>query len=494
MTRRLLTSLALVAAGVTAVGPNGPAEAAGEPFACAPGFYQVIDGQLSEFDPVTSAYTTIGPDGAKYNATGLRPADGYIYGQRDSGLIRVDSAGGVTALGSLPIPGGFTGDFGDDGLLHVSSGGKDWYKIDVDNATATLVPAFTVNRYVADVANVAGVFYGVSNSGELWSFDPVSGVSARRGTVAGLPTSKVAYGAAWSTAGNNLYVGRNSGEIYQITGYSTGSPVATHVLTAPSTSSNDGASCRYASPPPGVPDVDGVEPEVQPSTEEGMAALERYREEYVEPEYELSDADIGTGASCPATEQVDRDDRSLVTAASVSEPTPVYQSPFDSSPTGWYITSGSWTHEDGTFRQLNTCGFDYTALLENYIVESFDLSVSFKSVTGVNQGGVIIHQSSVHTRSGATSIDLADGGSTIRWGNYDAAGYYQNVGSAPIDAPATGELVDLTVEVRGDQYTIIFNGATIATATAASASGMVGLVTNQADIAFDEVVLTAMPL
>ena len=497
MKLRLLPALALVAAGVgsTIVSATSDVEATGGTFDCDPGFYQVIKGQFAEFDPSSGVYTPIGADDSNYNAMGHRPADGYIYGIRGKTLLRIDDSGTATPLGQLNVvSGAYTGDFGDDGLLHISRGGQDWYKVDVDTLTATRVDALSVGRSVADIANISGKFYGVSSTGVLWRFDPVAETSTNLGTVGGVSTASKAFGAAWTTAGNNFYVGRNSGEIYQITGFSTGNPVATQVLSSPVTNSNDGAACPYAPPAPGIPDIDGPLPEVAPTTPEGQAAAEEYEDEYVEPEFVLPDAGIGTGASCEASPDVARPERESVVSQAVVAPTEIYANSFDNNASDFYVTSGSWAVENDAYRQLNLCGFDGSALLRDELVDHFDLEVSFHAVTGVNQGGVVFHQSSVYTRSGATFVDLSDDGETLRWGYYDDAGYYQNQGWDFIPAPETGQSVTLKVEVRGNQYTVIYNGTTVITETSPHAGGMVGLVATQSDVAFDSISLTAVPV
>ena len=490
---RLFLAAAFVAAGTIAVSES-PARATGGSFDCDPGFYQVIAGQFAEFDPQTGVYTPIGADGSNYNAMGHNPADGYIYAIQGKKLLKIDDAGGLTNLGEVPIvSGAYTGDFGDDGLLHVSRGGNDWYAVDVNTLSATRISAFSQGYGVADIANISGVFYGVNNTGKLYTFDPVTGVATNHGQVQGLSTDRKAFGAAWTTAGNNFYVGRNSGEIYQITGYSTGNPVATRVLTAPSTNSNDGAACPYAPQPAGIPDVDGAEPEVEPTTAQGIAAAEEYEENYEEPAFIVPDAGLGTGASCEATVDVARNARTAVAPIVVTSPTVLYANGFGDNAAGMHITDGSWSVENGAFRQQNTCGFDYGALIKDHVVESFDLEVTFHAETGVNQGGVVFHQSSVDTRSGATVIDLADEGETLRWGYYDAEGFYQNVGWDFVPAPETGENVTIRIESRGSNYTVFLNGTQITTQTAAQSGGMTGLVASVSDIAFDSVTLTAVP-
>lgn len=501
-----------------------PAVAQGTPFRCDPGFYQVISGQLAEFDPATEQYDRIGPDGPNFNAVGYRPADGFLYGMQGTTLLRIDQTGAISELAKLDVPSGaYTGDFYDDGRLHISRGGQSWYAVDVDTYELEAFPELSGSYSVADITNVNGKFYGVSGRGDLVIFDPIAREVIKGGTVTGLVGSG-SFGAAWSTSGGNLYVGRNSGHLFQIAGYSKGTPHATLLATGESTRSNDGASCPYAPPPPGIPDVDGPEPETQPSTPEGQAAQQTYEEEeYVEPEptpspesqgptsepaaaptaaptetpqesqqtYEIADAGLGAGASCEPGADEDRLPRALVDATQVSEPTVLFSSDFDDGFADYLVLSGSWEVSGSALRQLNACGFDYTALLKTPPVEHFRFGTTFSGVDlGPNNGGMIINQSHEDTRSGALLIDLADGGTVLRWGSYDATGYYNYLGSTEVDGTGSAAL---EVEVHGTKVQIFFNGAEIVTVETPNPGGHVGLLSSQAAVAFHAAELVALP-
>jgi hypothetical protein len=521
-------ALTIGSAGIPAIANVASAQASGPAFPCDPGFYQVISGQLAEFNPAAGTYNKIGEDGGNYNAMGYRLADGYMYAISGKNLYRIDAEGTVTNLGQPDMPGGsYTGDFGDDGLLHVSRGGRDWHKIDVDTLEATPVPELSTYYAVADITNVNGKFYGISSDGELYIFDPTALTISSGGTVSGLPESHNAYGAAWSTAGGNLYIGRNSGQIFQITGYSKGSPVATQVATSPSTNSNDGAACSLAPPPEGMEDVDGPEPETEPSTPEAQAAAEAYEEQVKEEEasnpppestttteappeeepgevvitgdpettYEADDANIGEGAACePGAEEDMKPRPEFDNLIEVDTATELWASSFDGSPiSDFTLLSGSWDMSGGTFNQLNACGYDYSAMLNNHVVKSYRWDAHFNAISGDNQGGLVFNLSSRHTRSGAMVVDLADGGSTLRWGRYDNAGYYQFIDSVPVTKPATGENFHLTVDVDGDVAVILVDGVQVAKTEVLFQGGFVGLMANKTDIAFQKAALTAMP-
>ncbi len=459
-------------------------------FGCDPGFYQVIDGQLNAFDPATDLYEPIGAQNAKYNGIGYRVADGYMYGSQAGQLIRVDANGTVTPLGSSAISG-YTGDFGDDGLLHLSRGGRDWVKINVDTLEITPVPALSGNYGVNDITNVNGKFYGVSSGGTLYIFDPIAETVTNGGQVTGLEATG-AFGAAWSTAGGNLYVGQNSGPIYQIVGYSRGTPEAHRVATAQSTTSNDGGSCPYAAPPTGVRDVDGAEPETAPSTSEGAAAQAQWNQEYEaqqEAAYEFEDAGLGQGPSCDATVNEDRLPRTTVSANEYSSPTTIFSSSFDSGQ-DWLVLSGSWEQSGGDLRQVRDCGYDYTALLKTPQVENFRFEASVRGLAGINQGGLVFNQSSEITRSGAMVVDLANGGSVLRWGTYDNAGYYQFIGGTDVTSLGTDTIA---VIQQSGQIDIEFNGQIVGSTTTSNPGGYVGLVSTLSAVAFEHATLTALP-
>ena len=493
-TRSRVGVFAVVAAlsGSTIVAPPLAAQETGATFACDPGFYQVISGQLAELDPANNTYSAIGADGSSYNAMGYRIADGYMYGIQGANLIRVDANGVVSVVATLDIASGsYTGDFGDDGLLHISRGGRNWYAVDVATAAVTEIPELSGNVGVADIANVYGIFYGVSGSGQLIRIDPVAKTVSNVGAVSGLPGGSLSFGAAWSSAGGNLYVGRNSGEIFQITGYSTGSPHATQVATASATNSNDGASCSLAEAPAGIADVDGPQPETPPSTPQGQQAAENYAENGYET-YTFPAAPVEEGPSCTSGYDEDRPQRLAIAADSVTSPTVAYAIGPAVSITDFDVLSGLWTENGGALKQTHDCGYDYTALLRAEPLNHYLWEATVSGVGGVNQGGVVVNQSSPLTRSGAALIDLADAGNVLRWGQYDGRGYYQLLGAVDLD-PAAVDSARFSVEVHGDQVTVRVDGEYITTFMSSGTGGHVGLVTSRAAGSFTDLQLTALP-
>ena len=489
--RRALSALVILALFQSSVLLVSGGTAAAQPFSCSSGFYQVISGQLNKFDPATDTYEPLGAQNSSYNAIGFRASDGYLYGIQSGSLIRIDSNGVITQLGPHGLPSNaYAGDFGDDGRLHVSAGGRDWHAIDVDTVTATPIPELSGDLRVADVTNVNGKFYGVSTGGRLYVFDPVALTISDGGAVSGI-SGQGAFGAAWATAGGNFYVGRNSGQIYQIVGYSNGSPTATQVATAQSTNSNDGGSCPYAPPPTGVRDVDGSQPETAPSTSEGAAAQAQWEQQYEQEQaaaYEFEDAGVGEGPSCAATVDEDRLPRQMVQANEYAEGTVLYGSGFDGDG-DYLILSGSWEESGSSLNQLKDCGYDYTALLRTPQVEYFRYESTLRAIEGTNGGGLVFNQSSEHTRSGAMVVDLANAGTQLRWGQYDALGYYNYIGGVDVAGSGTSTIA---VEVRGSSIDVFFNGALVGSTTTDQPGGYVGLLATRSKVAFEDVLLTAL--
>lgn len=488
-------TLAAVMASTIVVAPvvGQPSQDSAPTFRCDPGFYQVISGQLAELDPGNNTYTGIGADEASYNAVGYRIADGYLYGIRGTELLRVDADGAIVVVAELAVPSGaYTGDFGDDGLLHISRGGRDWHTVDVGTGAVVAIPELSGNYGMADIANVYGVFYGVSASGNLIRIDPTLLTVEDLGLVDGLPRSSASYGAAWSSAGGNLYVGRNSGEIFQVTGYSGADPIATQVATAPSTNSNDGASCSLAAAPPGIVDIDGPEPETEPSTPEAKAAAEQH-EEQQQATYSFPSAGIPDGPSCTIGVDEDRPPRLAVNAEVVTSPTIVYSSGPSPMLADFDVLSGLWTEGSAGLEQTHDCGYDYTALLAASPLNHYVWESTVSAIDDLNRGGVVINQSSPLTRSGATLIDLAEGGDAVRWGFYDELGYYQPLGSANLELGQSDGGVTFTVEVHDDEVALWVDGSLIIEFSTANGGGLVGLVTSRTAASFTDITLTALP-
>lgn len=245
-----------------------PAHATG-PFNCQPGFYQVISGQLKILNPLTGVYSDIGSTGATYNAIGYNPNDDFIYGWGTGGsiigqLIKVDSAGVVTPLGTAGITGSsfVSGDFDADNNIYFRKNASTLVRINVQTSPLTYTELPLTGTFEGvDMGWINGVMYSVDD-GKLYRVDLATLLATSVDiTDDGSPTGKAfptsgnySYGAVFSNRDDELYASNNSlGRIYQITGFTTANPKATWVTDATVTSNNDGAACKLAASPFDLP-------------------------------------------------------------------------------------------------------------------------------------------------------------------------------------------------------------------------------------------------
>jgi hypothetical protein len=258
--RPLLTLVsAALLSGAFAVSTSGaPASAAAGPFTCAPGFYQVIAGQLKLLNPVTATYTNIGPAQPQYNAMGYNVLDNYLYALSTNGgtqgdLLRIANDGSVTNLGlpaGLPAGSYVAADFDNAGNLIVRSTATTWYSIDVATTVATTLAITGAADAGNDVVWINGVVY-LLNATTLYAVNLSTDVTTSA-AVSGVTSGS--FGAAWSDNPNELYFSdNNTGHIYKITGFTGGSPAGTLELTGATTSNNDGAACKNADSPFDLP-------------------------------------------------------------------------------------------------------------------------------------------------------------------------------------------------------------------------------------------------
>jgi len=234
------------------------------PLACSPTLYQSIGKKLMALDPVTGNYTQVGASSsAVYNAMGWDGRGNYIFAYRkaDKQLIKIDDSGQSTNLGvpveetsgvPITIVGSQTADMDGNGHLWVYDRREPQvlYKINVDANTYTKV------SFTGDSAEKPNDLVYISSTNSLWginkgnnklvrfNLDNLTITSTPVSTLPALDTS-VGYGAAWTNANNELYVGYNSGGIYRIDNYLS-APSATYVIPSSSTNNNDGASCPLA--------------------------------------------------------------------------------------------------------------------------------------------------------------------------------------------------------------------------------------------------------
>lgn len=203
-------------------------------------------------------YPTVGTASVSYNAIGLNPLDGKIYGMQVSttNLLVINTDGSSTNLGavtSLPAGTYFGGEIDNLGNYYVianaASGTSTMYKINIGTKSATPVSLKYANNtaaslYLPDMAyNVStGLLYGVngfsstSTVRQLVTINPISGVV----TNIGILYTEGNYGAMYTSSTGEVFGVRNDGGFYQFN-LATGERVL--ISGATPSSANDGAHC-----------------------------------------------------------------------------------------------------------------------------------------------------------------------------------------------------------------------------------------------------------
>jgi hypothetical protein len=188
------------------------------------------------------------------NAIGYNVLDSFIYGYHiDTGIIRISSSGAAQAVAAIPSAAGNIGDVDTSGYYWLSSGGTDWWRIDLVPGSATygkILANGTANNLGISIADWA---YVPSKGQYLWSV----GVNTTSSStvlmrfdmsthifdiVTRYPTiSATAWGAVFAENNGTLFASDNgSGHIWQFP-LSGGTPFK--LSNGPISSSNDGARC-----------------------------------------------------------------------------------------------------------------------------------------------------------------------------------------------------------------------------------------------------------
>lgn len=246
--------------------------AEGIPFERQPNFFQVVSGQLNSLDPRDGVYTKIGDKLESYNAAGYNIKDDMVYAwgryapYKDQ-LVRIHGDGTFVALGTPTTTGTvvptfriYAGDMDFEGNLWVRGDrfySPDLMKINVETSTYEMVQFTGVNPGgVADIVyqefEGGKYFYGTRNQ-DLYVWD-LSNYTVTKVPVKNLPEGRVAYGAAYTDQGGNLYVSNNGGGVYQIINHRTSEPRAVFILDSLVTGNNDGFSCPVVESPLVIPD------------------------------------------------------------------------------------------------------------------------------------------------------------------------------------------------------------------------------------------------
>lgn len=205
------------------------------------------------------------PTALGYNAIGINPLDGYMYGLRYPvsndrvRLVRVGSGtpGNVVDLGQVTNGGGnlndgeiaYAGCFDAAGVYYFITENNEMYKITGNNYPATSLTTTYIgspsgggsgSNFFVDIAinPVTGVLYGVTFNSRLCTINTTTGASTFVGTHAG--TDYIA--SLFFDEVGNFYGYRQDGNFYQIN-------KTTAALTAagsgPSYTYADGCSCSF---------------------------------------------------------------------------------------------------------------------------------------------------------------------------------------------------------------------------------------------------------
>jgi uncharacterized repeat protein (TIGR01451 family) len=244
--------------------------------------YQVSNGIFQRFNRTTNTYIAVGTPMDFDYSIGYRKADGFIYGivtpsttlgsdGSDSNgtpvvvgdLVQVDANGQVVKLVSTGTP---ITDNHDAVAIHEGNGTL-WARTG-PSASSTQLSEFNLSTgavlntlTVTNGGVVSGDLIIVGNTAYRWWTDvmysiPLYGPTAGQATVVpmiGTPTGTRGSGAAFAlTDPDNpgsvaLYWPESvTGDLYKITGFTTGNPVAVRVGSTPPNIPNDGTSCDSA--------------------------------------------------------------------------------------------------------------------------------------------------------------------------------------------------------------------------------------------------------
>ncbi len=185
-------------------------------------------------------------------------------------------------------------------------------------------------------------------------------------------------------------------------------------------------------------------------------------------------------------------------APTVDRATPLRSLAFDGNGgTGvseWRPISGEWTASDGMYSQQDMTGYDYITMLDLPAQSHYSMEARLRMSAGEMGGGFIYNAPTIDSRAGAQIIDMDDGGRFLRWGHYDAGGNYTYDGGAALDVGLTdGEWHTLRLITHGGRSTVSFDGKEMGQPVNPSTVGYLGLVTSRAQVAFDDLVIMALP-
>ncbi|KAG9511889.1 hypothetical protein KCV07_g9856, partial [Aureobasidium melanogenum] len=237
------------------------------PFSCDAGGYLIQDQTLSRLNLSSNVQTTISTNvgNDSINAMGYNVLDNYLYAIETgtpNRVIRIDSAGKATTVGSLPA-GNFynVGDFDGNGNLWISAAGEQWARIELTPGSTTF--GHTTSNGTSSTTNLNSgpsdwvylpqqgeYFYSVTQgtSPQLvrWSLTTHTWSVVRTyGNIDGRTSGLInQFGALYAVGSDTFYASDNgSGALYRFN-VTSGNP--TKIRDGSTTTRNDGARCILA--------------------------------------------------------------------------------------------------------------------------------------------------------------------------------------------------------------------------------------------------------
>lgn len=220
-------------------------------FGCTTAMYLSQTATLYNVNTTTNPFTypAVGTASVNYNAIGLNPLDGRIYGMEvltSNNVIVINTNGTSINLGpvtGLPVATFNAGEIDNLGnyYVKVNSDNNQIYRINLNTMTATTI-TLSASINVADLAYsvTTGLLYTVnSTNGQLVSINPTTGIVTPIGTAPGA----ISFGAMFGSSTGELYGADNAGGFYQFN-ITNGQRVL--ISGSPPSNANDGAHCVTA--------------------------------------------------------------------------------------------------------------------------------------------------------------------------------------------------------------------------------------------------------
>ncbi|RKT00965.1 DUF11 domain-containing protein [Chryseobacterium defluvii] len=217
-------------------------------FGCTSAMYLSQTASLYNVNTTTNPFTypLIGTASSNYNAIGINPLNGYMYGMvaNTNNIVVINTDGTSIALGAVTgLPSGVIYNSGEiDNLgnyyVKINTNNNQLYRINLTTLTATLV-TLSASNTLPDIAYsvTTGLLYGVNSvNGQLVSINPTTGAV----TPIGITPGAVNFGAMFASSTGEMYGVDNAGGFYQFN-LTTGQRVL--ISGAPASSANDGAHC-----------------------------------------------------------------------------------------------------------------------------------------------------------------------------------------------------------------------------------------------------------